>query len=49
MRLLCVLRSAPIAAQMLGRHYISIEREPEYVKIAEQRLAAVQPTLIAAE
>lgn len=27
-----------VAAKQLGRHFIGIEREPEYVRIAEQRL-----------
>lgn len=41
-----------LAAKNLGRTYIGIEREAEYVKIAEARLknsAPVQPTLMAAE
>lgn len=38
-----------IAAKILGRHYIGIEREPKYLEIAKKRLAQVQPTLIAAE
>ena len=35
-----------IAAKKLGRKYIGIELEPEYVKIAEARLNAVQERLI---
>lgn len=35
-----------VAAKQLGRHFIGIEREPEYVKIAEQRLAGVQKPLL---
>ncbi len=30
-------------AKRLGRHYLGIEREAEYVKISEKRLAAVSP------
>lgn len=35
-----------IAAKELGRNFIGIEREVEYVEIAEARLSAVQPTLL---
>ena len=35
-----------IAAKKLGRKYIGIELEPEYVKIAEARLNSVQKRLI---
>lgn len=35
-----------LAAKELGRNYIGVEREEEYVKIAEARLQTVQPTLI---
>ena len=35
-----------IAAKKLGRKYIGIELEPDYVKIAEARLNAVQERLI---
>lgn len=35
-----------IAAKQLGRECIGIEREEEYVRIAEARLAAVNPTLL---
>ena len=31
------------AAKRLGRHYLGIEREDEYVRVAEKRLAAVVP------
>ena len=31
------------AAKRLGRHYIGIEREDEYIRVAEKRLAAVVP------
>lgn len=31
-----------VAAAMLGRDCIGIEREPEYIEIAKARLAAVQ-------
>lgn len=34
-----------IAAKALGRHYIGIELDPEYVKIAKQKLAHVRPSL----
>jgi len=34
-----------IAAKQLGRQYIGIEREAEYVEIAEARIKTVQPTL----
>ncbi len=37
-----------LAAKQLNRHYVGIEREREYVDIAEARLAAVQPTLLEA-
>lgn len=35
-----------LAAKNLGRKYIGIEREEEYVKIAEARLKEIQPTLL---
>lgn len=35
-----------LAAKQLGRKYIGIEREQEYVDIAEARLNTVQPTLV---
>lgn len=35
-----------VAAKELGRNYICIERETEYVKICDARLLAVQPTLL---
>lgn len=35
-----------IAAKQLGRKYIGIEREEEYVEIAEARIAATQDTLV---
>lgn len=35
-----------LAAKNLGREYIGIEREEEYVKIAEARIAAIKPTLL---
>lgn len=35
-----------LAAKELGRNYIGIEREKEYVEICEARLATVQPTLL---
>jgi len=38
--------STLIAAKKLGRKYIGIELEPEYVKIAEARLNSVQERLI---
>jgi len=31
------------AAKRLGRHYIGIERDPEYVKVAQKRIRAVLP------
>jgi modification methylase len=31
------------AAKKLGRHFIGIERDPEYVRIARERIAAVEP------
>lgn len=34
------------AAVMEGFHFIGIEREPEYVRIAQARIAAVQPELV---
>lgn len=34
-----------IAAKALGRHYIGIELDPEYVKIAKHKLAHVRPSL----
>ena len=33
-----------VAAQNLGRHYIGIERNPEYIEIARQRLAEPDPS-----
>ncbi|MFC3713384.1 site-specific DNA-methyltransferase [Sphingoaurantiacus capsulatus] len=30
-------------AKMLGRHYIGIEREPRYIRVAKERIAKVQP------
>ena len=30
-------------AKKLGRHFIGIERAPEYIKVAEQRIASVEP------
>ena len=35
-----------IAAKQLGRNYIGIEREKEYVEIAEARLNAVPTSLL---
>lgn len=35
-----------IAAKKLGRNFIGVEREREYVEIAEARLAAVHPQLV---
>lgn len=35
-----------VAAKQLGRHFIGIEMNPEYVKVAEQRLAEVQNPLL---
>lgn len=37
-----------LAAKQLDRQYIGIEREKEYLEIAEARLAALQPTLLEA-
>jgi site-specific DNA-methyltransferase (adenine-specific) len=36
-----------VAAKMLGRHFIGIEREPEYLKIAKARIDAIQLPLVA--
>jgi site-specific DNA-methyltransferase (adenine-specific) len=33
-----------IAAKALGRHYVGIEIDPEYVEIAKQKLKQVQPS-----
>ncbi len=33
-----------IAAKALGRHFVGIELDPEYVRIAKQKLAHVQPS-----
>ncbi|MBA4380405.1 MAG: DNA methyltransferase, partial [Anaerolinea sp.] len=30
-------------AKKLGRHFIGIERDPEYIKIARERIAAIEP------
>ena len=30
-------------AKKLGRHFIGIERDPEYIKVAEERIASVEP------
>src|SRR3546814_7429019 len=30
-------------ARKLGRHYIGLERDPDYIAIAKQRIAQVQP------
>ncbi len=38
-----------VVAKKLFRHYIGIEREADYIEIAQQRLAAVQPTLLGEE
>ena len=35
-----------LAAKNLGRGYVGIEREKEYVEVAQARLATVQPTLL---
>ncbi|GAI66047.1 unnamed protein product, partial [marine sediment metagenome] len=35
-----------IAAKMLKRHFVGYEIDPEYCKIAEARLSAVQEQLI---
>jgi site-specific DNA-methyltransferase (adenine-specific) len=32
-----------VVAKLLGRHWVGIERDPEYIRIANQRLEAVQP------
>ncbi len=36
-------------ARKLGRHYIGIEQEAQYVAIARERLSAITPTLLADE
>lgn len=35
-----------MAAKMLGRHYIGIELEKQYVEIAEARVSSIPPSLI---
>ncbi|MBI4731986.1 MAG: site-specific DNA-methyltransferase [Chloroflexi bacterium] len=35
-------------AKKLGRHFIGIERDPKYIKVAEERIAAVEPASEAA-
>lgn len=35
-----------VAAKQLGRHFIGIEREHEYVKIAEERLQKTREPLL---
>ncbi len=35
-----------IAAKQLGRNYICIEKEAEYIKVCDSRLASFQPTLL---
>src|SRR6185312_952033 len=30
-------------AKRLGRHYIGIERDPDYIAVARERIAAVEP------
>lgn len=35
-----------VAAKELGRNYIGIEMEGEYIKICEARLKTIQPTLL---
>jgi len=37
-----------VVAKLLGRHWVGIERDPDYFRIAVQRLAAVQPAPVAA-
>ena len=37
--------STCVAARLLNRHYIGIDKEPEYVKIAEARLRNIPPPL----
>jgi modification methylase len=39
----CGSGTTAAVAKKLGRHYITIDREPEYVDVALARLAAVQP------
>lgn len=34
-----------MAAKKTGRDFIGIEKEPEYVKIAEARIKAIKPNL----
>jgi DNA modification methylase len=38
-----------VAAKMLGRHYIGIEREPEYLEIARKRLEGTVPCITGQE
>jgi site-specific DNA-methyltransferase (adenine-specific) len=34
-----------IAAKALGRHFVGVELDPEYVRIAKTKLAQVQPSM----
>ena len=38
--------STGIACKKLNRHFIGIEREPEYLKIAEARINSIPQTLL---
>jgi site-specific DNA-methyltransferase (adenine-specific) len=37
--------STAVACKLLQRHYIGFDLNPDYCRVAEERLAAVQPVL----
>ncbi len=45
----CGTGTTAAVAKKLGRNYLTIDREPQYVRVAEKRLKAVSPSLLGDE